>query len=43
MAGDGGDGYAVVVRGGVAMPGPFRHFEDPGFVDVQDHAAAPGC
>ncbi|GHF38320.1 hypothetical protein GCM10018783_03420 [Streptomyces griseosporeus] len=40
VAGDGRDGYAVVVRGGVVRAGRLGDLEDPGNVDVQVHQAA---
>lgn len=43
MTGDGGDGHTVVVDARVALPCPLGGLQDPGLVDVQDHAAVPGC
>ncbi|MEU5718114.1 hypothetical protein AB0G71_20425 [Streptomyces sp. NPDC020403] len=43
VAGNGADEYAVIIGGRGAVAGPFGSFGDPGFVDVQNRAAAPGC
>jgi hypothetical protein len=43
VPGDRGDGHAVVVGARVVVTGPLGAVEDPGLVEVQDHAAAPGC
>ncbi|MEU9393674.1 hypothetical protein AB0D86_27210 [Streptomyces sp. NPDC048324] len=43
VVGDRGSRYAVVVDAGVTLAGAFGDLQDPGLVNVQDHAAAPGC